>query len=935
MTAALPTSIAEETGAGAAHATEAEALLHDLLVRVVRARAPGAERAIADGGGEETREEPAGAAEGAPADPARALQAIGVWAQLLSIAELHDAMRTRRASIAAEGEAAAAGTFARVFDAWRAAGIPAETVRELVRALRVVPTITAHPTEAKRVTVLEKHQAIYHELGDALDSPLPHERSRALDALRADIEVLWLTGELRLEKPTVAQEVAWGIHYLEDTLFDAAGEVHDDLARALRTYYPGESADAPVIELGSWIGGDRDGNPNVTGDVTRSAVLEYHRTALRRYDRRIREMLRALSISARAVAVPPSFRGAVERALEESGAGEAIAARNPGELFRQFGACMLRRLAGTAARARGDDTRNTPCYAGVEELLADLRAVERGLEEAGCGAAAAVHATPLRREVEAFRFSAVRLDVREHARLLGAAAAEAARLRVAAAAADPTAAIAIGAAGEGAAPRADAGAPPLRAALLAPRAGALPKAALGERAAEIVALFELVREMRQRVDRRAFGSVIISGTERADDVLGVYLLAKEAGLFVDEAGVESCTIPIVPLFETIADLRRAPAVMRELFDVPLVKRSVRAQGNVQEVMIGYSDSNKDGGFLTSNWELYKAQQRLARVGEECGVTITFFHGRGGSVSRGGAPTHRALAAQPPGTIGTRLRLTEQGEVVSFKYGYRDTATYQLELLASSVMECSLASRASRAPALVPGAEEAMEALAGAADAAYRALVHHEHLLAYFTAATPLEELSLLNLGSRPARRSGTRSLADLRAIPWVFAWTQNRHLIPGWYGVGSALEAFATIRGARGEAMLARMFAESPIFRLVVDEVEKTLAQVDLPLVRAYAGLVPDALARDAILPRIEDEYHRSVAAVLRLTGERALVERFPIFRRRIARRAALLERAHRRQIELLRRVRAPEGDPERHERELSSLLLSINCIAACFGTTG
>jgi phosphoenolpyruvate carboxylase len=372
--------------------------------------------------------------------------------------------------------------------------------------------------------------------------------------------------------------------------------------------------------------------------------------------------------------------------------------------------------------------------------------------------------------------------------------------------------------------------------------------------------------------------------------------------------------------------------MRELFGVPVVKRSVRAQNGVQEVMIGYSDSNKDGGFLTSNWELYQAQKKLARVATECGVELSFFHGRGGSVSRGGAPTHRAIAAQPPGTIRGRMRTTEQGEVVSFKFGYPNAALYQLELLASSVLEYSLPADETTP---VPGLEEAMEALSGAAFAAYRGLIQHPGLISYYTAATPLEELALLNIGSRPARRSQTRSLGDLRAIPWVFAWTQNRHLVPGWYGVGSALESFLSVRGARGEAMLRRMFAETPIFRLIIDEVEKTLAQVDLTLVRAYAQLVPDEGARAGVLALVEAEYARTVKFVLHLTGEDALAERFPQFLRRMTRRLGMLERAHYQQIELLRRVRGEATGSAERDEDLAALLLSINCIAAGFGTTG
>jgi phosphoenolpyruvate carboxylase len=423
-------------------------------------------------------------------------------------------------------------------------------------------------------------------------------------------------------------------------------------------------------------------------------------------------------------------------------------------------------------------------------------------------------------------------------------------------------------------------------------------------------------------------------TRSVSDVLGAYLLAKTAGLFADTAGVESCTLPIVPLFETIEDLQRAPAIMKELLNIPLVRRSVRAQGGIQEVMIGYSDSNKDGGFLASNWELYKAQIKLTRVGREAGVPIGFFHGRGGSVSRGGAPTGRAIAAQPAGSIGGRLRITEQGEVVSFKYANRGTAQYQIELLAASVVEHTLKSE--REEALVPTAEgdEAMEALSGAAMAAYRRLIDDPSLLPYYQAASPLEELTLLNMGSRPARRFGAQSLSDLRAIPWVFAWSQNRHFVPGWYGVGSGILTFLEVRGRRGSDLLGRMFRDSRLFRLIVDEVEKTLSYVDLDIAREYAGLVPEPSARETIFPMIEEEYHRTVEAVLRISGGTELAERFPRFRRKLARRLPTLNLVSRQQIALLRRFRESGGD-RTQEEQLSALLLSINTIAAGFGATG
>jgi phosphoenolpyruvate carboxylase len=530
---------------------------------------------------------------------------------------------------------------------------------------------------------------------------------------------------------------------------------------------------------------------------------------------------------------------------------------------------------------------------------------------------------PVRREVESFRFSTVRLDVRENTTKLNLALADLWKVD----------------AGQGTGDPPDSGSDEWRRWLASELARPLatdnpPPPTLPRDSAETLGMFQLVRQLREEVDREAFGAFVLSMTRSVSDILGAYVMAKNAGLFADTAGVESSTLPIVPLFETIEDLQKAPGIMKELLAVPLVRRSVRAQGGVQEVMIGYSDSNKDGGFLTSNWELSKAQIKLTRVGRESGVPIAFFHGRGGSVSRGGAPTGRAIAAQPAGSINGRMRITEQGEVVSFKYANRGTAQYQIELLAASVVEHSLKSE--REKALLPTSEfdEAMEALSGAAQASYRQLVDHADLLAYYQLASPLEEISLLNMGSRPARRFGARSLSDLRAIPWVFAWSQNRHFIPGWYGVGSGILTFLQVRGQRGSALLQRMFIESRLFRLIVDEVEKTLTYVDLDIVREYSELVPDTGVRSNILSMVEDEYHRTVEAVLRISGGKELVERYPRFRRRLARRLPTINQVSRQQIELLRRFRDSGGD-KTQEEQLSALLLSINCIAAGFGATG
>jgi phosphoenolpyruvate carboxylase len=910
----LPESPDPVAASAAHYANEVLELLSELMLTLVRKRAP--------------EVEPVLRGERAPHELsaellARTLQVQGIWFQLLSIAEQNAAMRRRRQIEAERGYELLRGTFARVFSDAATAKVPAAEIRTLLEQLRVRPVITAHPTEAKRVTVLEKHRRIYRRLVD-LESPrwTPRERQGLIDGLRNEIELLWLTGELRLQKPTVPQEVFWGLHFFNETLFEAVPDLLEKVERVLAQFYPGERwVVPPFFQFGSWIGGDRDGNPFVTNDVTHGTLLENRLTGLRRYRRRIDELVRALSITEKAVPISDRFRAALERELAATGQAEEIATRNPGEVFRQYLACMLRRIQLMIEHTERGDTRPDPAgYASADALLADLRLMEDELVEDGRPELATALIRPVRREVESFRFSTVRLDVRENTTKLNAALADLWRTG--------------GGTGDAPEPGSEAWRAWLAAELARPLTPGAPSPAPAAEFAETFGMFQLVRRLREEIDREAFGAFVLSMTQSVSDVLGAYLLAKIGGLFGDTAGVESCTLPIVPLFETIEDLQRAPVIMRELLNVPLVKRSVRAQGGVQEVMIGYSDSNKDGGFLTSNWELYKAQIKLTRVGKEMGVPIAFFHGRGGSVSRGGAPTGRAIAAQPAGSIQGRMRITEQGEVVSFKYANRGTAQYQIELLAASVVEHTIKSE--REEALVPTAEfdEAMEALSGAAQAAYRKLVDHPDLLPYYQAASPLEEISFLNLGSRPARRFGARSLGDLRAIPWVFAWSQNRHFVPGWFGVGSGVLTFLQVRGQRGSALIQRMYNDSRLFRLIVDEVEKTLSYVDLEMAREYAELVPEERVRAAVFPLIEEEYHRTVEAVLKISGGSALAERFPRFRRKLARRLPILNQISRQQIELLRRFRE-SGSDKSQEELLSALLLSINCIATGFGATG
>ncbi len=915
----IPSTEGAEATAAAAYAQEILDLLFGLLGDVIQLRQPEIEPVLRGA---------IGIPQGRHDLLLKTLQAWGIGFQLTTIAEQNATMRRLRQTERSRGAEKVEGTFAYVFAEAAAAGVKPEAIQALFQQARIRPVITAHPTEAKRVTVLEIHRRIYLLLVE-LESArwTPREREMRLDDLRNAIDLLWLTGELRLEKPTVAQEVAWGLHFFEGALFERVPELLEKLHWALAQAYPDQAFNIPpFFQFGSWIGGDRDGNPFVTNEVTRGALLANRRASLKRYRMRLERLVQSLSIARHAVEAPEIFLKALEETLARAPNGQAIAARNPGEVFRQFTACMLTKLEGTLAERPPAPGSEDWVYRSADELIHDLQTLEQGLREARCLALAKAMVEPLRREVEVFRFRTVRLDLRENTTVTNHTLMALWRQRT----------------GE---PPTASHPPDLRSQewkqwllseLARPLEGLPAFTDLDPQAESTLGMFRLVREVRKEVDREAFGSFILSMSRSVADVLGIYLLAKYAGLFMDPEGVESCTLPVVPLFETIEDLEQAPAILRELLETPLVRRSLRDLGGVQEVMIGYSDPNKDGGFLTSNWELNKAQARLTRVGEECGIPIAFFHGRGGSVSRGGVPTGRAIAAQPAGSVHGQMRITEQGEVVSLKYANRGTAQYHMELLAASIFEHTLKSE--REPELQPNLEfnEALEALSGAAYAAYRRLVEHPGLMQYYQAASPVEELVLLNIGSRPARRFGAKSLSDLRAIPWVFAWTQNRHMVPGWYGVGSGLESFIKVRGKAGEQLLKQMFHKSRLFRLIIDEVEKTLPQVDLAIAREYAALVPETTIRDEIFTMIEEEYHRTVTMVLRVSSGQELCERFPRHRRRLARRLPIIDQVGREQVKLIAqfRAKAPAGESKFGE-DLVPLLLSINCIASGLGWTG
>ena len=842
------------------------------------------------------------------------LQAWGIWFQLLNIAEENAAMRRRRVTESIQGLEHVSGTFANVIAQAAGMGLSHQEVQVLLNGMKVTPTITAHPTEAKRVTVLQIHRRIYVILY-RLEATrwTPRERESLEAQLRNEIDLLWLTGELRLEKPSVIQEIRWGLHFFEQTLYERVPETLERLDLALSEHYPDQAFTVPpLFRFGTWIGGDRDGNPFVNNSVTREALSLNRQAVLQHYRKQLEGLFQKISVSIHAIRAPAGFLERLDSLLDASGQRKKLEKRNPGEIFRQFVFCLLEKIKNTEKKS----TLSSFAYDSPDRFIQDLKILEQGLEQSDCMQLARAQVMPLRRQAEAFRFCTARLDVRENSTVITRALQDIWRQRQ----------------DRETPPEADSAAwlEWIQEELATPFEQ-LPHFSFSDRqSASTFGLFQLIAETRQTLDREAVGGFILSMTRSVADVLGVYLLAKYAGVFIDSQAVELSPLPVIPLFETIDDLRAAPRIMQALLQTPVVRRSVKEQGGIQEVMIGYSDSNKDGGFLTANYELSRAQAELTKTGIKRKIPIVFFHGRGGSVSRGGSPAGDAIAAQPAGTVNGKLRITEQGEVVSSKYANHGTAQYEMELLAASVMGHTLKSMEAQQHDHPPEFEQAIDALSSLAHTAYRQLVEEAGLVDYYHAASPVQELGKLRIGSRPSRRFGAETLDDLRAIPWVFAWTQNRHHIPAWYGLGSAVENFVKVRGQEGVKLLREMYENWRLFELLIDEIEKSLAFVDAEVMRSYAGLLDRSDIKEKFYLRIVREHELSIEKILLVTGETKLGERFPRFSRKLERRGDILKQVGLAQVELVKRFRE-----QGKQSDLVALLLSINCVSAGLGWTG
>ena len=822
------------------------------------------------------------------------VKAFSSFFELTNLAETNHRKRRQRAARLAGRKTDKPGSLRGTLQRMQKEGISAEEALGLLRLVQVIPVFTAHPTDVARRVVHFKRRRIAGEL-ELLDRlPLTdNELLQGQRAMLAEITALWQTDEVRRRKPTVLDEIKMGLDHYPDSLIAPLPELYLDMAAAFSDVYGAviDPAELPkVVRFGSWIGGDRDGNPHVTASSTREALQKARDTILSSYDASLEELRRLLTPSLFRRPVTPELEAAVARYREALTLGDLESDTIPeNEPYRRMVGYLLHRV-----RRSLHEPEHCDAYPTAASFENDLCLMSESLVANGGERLARALLDPLLLRVRTFGFHLHSLDIRQHARVHDHAVAELAALGGAASSAT------------------------------------LLPAAPGPETTELLDSLRMVAALKRRYPPEAIRSYVISGASRVQDVLSLVWLLELCGVRVAAGADGDPGLMPVPLFESIEDLRHAPEICRTLWSLPEYAPYLDSWGRRQEVMLGYSDSNKDGGMLASSWEIYKAHRELHRVAGESGVKLVLFHGRGGTVGRGGGPTHRAIVAQPPGAFYGCLKITEQGEVINWKYSDASLAGRNLELMVAASLE-ALARPGQPEAAPESSWEAALERMSADAYAFYRGrIAENPDIIPYFEKATPVQEFDLAKIGSRPARRGATRDLGDLRAIPWGFGWMQSRHVIPGWFGVGHALESFAA-RGAGERGLLGEMMERFPFFSDLIRNVELALTKVDLPLARLYSELVPDRELRERVFAMVMEEFQRTRRAVLEITGQRRLLENNPSLARSLRLRTPYVDPLSLIQVELLRRKRAGE-----ESEELNYVLAAtISGIAAGLRNTG
>ena len=832
------------------------------------------------------------------------------WFQLINLVEDNERIRRIREREVREAPAPRRGSLRDSIQRLRREGVDAEALRGLLAQAEVRLVLTAHPTEARRRTTIEKLARVFGVLRDLDERPgIAYQDARR--RLAPTVQELWGSDELRAVSPTVLDEVRASLIWFLTTLAAEAPHVYRDLEEAVAEAFPDEDiAVPPLLTFGSWIGGDRDGNPYVTPDVTGEALDLMREQSLRFIEQRIELLAGRISLSERLVGPAPGL----ERVLREGESrfpelADRLAELNSEEPYRRAFTFMRERVRATIRDAAG-------AYATSAELIADLRDAERSLREGAGALTAAGDLRDVLRQVEVFGFHFARLDIREHARRHRMALDEVlGTLRVR----------------EGYASLPDAERCDLLCELIADPRPVIPADlnTFGADTRTVIGAFRTVREALCGRHRGAIEAYVISGTEGPADMLEVLLLMKESGL-ARPGGVDAA-LRIVPLFEAAATLRAAPDTMNDLLRRDAYRTALRAVGDEQEIMVGYSDSNKDAGYVASGWSTYRAQQRVADALRGHGCSWVFFHGRGGAIGRGGGPTNTAILALPAGTVGGRLKMTEQGEVLAAKYAVAEVAHRELELTISATLVAATQAAPPPGSGNAERRHEVMARMADRSEAAYRELVHSDpEFVAFFSAVTPIEEISRLRLGSRPAKRHKEGGIESLRAIPWVFSWTQARIVLPAWYGLGLALEDAREQIGLDGLREMKRTW---PFFAGLLSNAEMALAKADLMIARRYVALWDKEAPRERIWQRVVEEFERTRHELLLVLDEERLLARQPVLRDSIDRRNPYVDPLSFLQIELLRRIRA--AGPDADERLGRVSLMTINGIAGGLRNTG
>jgi phosphoenolpyruvate carboxylase len=847
-------------------------------------------------------------------------RAFAFYFELINLAETNHRKR-RRIALQLSGEAnRQRGSLAGTLCEMHRVGISADEAMDWLRRVLVVPVFTAHPTEAARRSVMVKRRRIGEFLATLDRIPVPEQDlARLQELIRAEITSLWQTDEVRSRRPTVYDEVKMGLDYYDVSIFATLPSLYREVAEAMRAAYGLEMephALPVVLQFGSWIGGDRDGNPYVTPEVTRDAIRLARGHLLLYYQRQLDNLIDLLTTSAQQRAVSSALVERLQAYVAQVRTPEAqvFGAQFEFEYYRRLVICIKARIEQTLgqtgelpslgssssvmpnALTRGQDklAKALPAYGSAEELLEDLEILRASLAEHEGLRIARTLVDPLILQVRTFGLHLHTLDIRQHARVHATALKEA----------------------------------------IADTMGPSLPGGLSEETAGVLETFRVVAEAKSGSSPEAIRQYVISGAATVDDVLAVVRLARLGGVAIEGSGRDPGLMP-VPLFESIEDLRDAPVVCRELWSRPDYRKLLESWDNWQEVMLGYSDSNKDGGMLTSTWEIFRAHRDLHTVAREAGVKLRLFHGRGGTVGRGGGPTHRAIFAQPMDSFEGQLRITEQGEVLNFKYADEVLAERNLELMIAASLD-ALARPNARDPEghftgiLKPEWEAALDELSEISFAFYRKkILDNPDVIAYFEQSTPVSELEHAMIGSRPSRRKASTHISDLRAIPWVFGWTQSRLLVPAWFGVGFALGRY--LEGSGSLELLQTMAREFPLFIDLIRNVEMALGKVDLATARQYSTLVQDSELRGRVYDMIEAEFHRTVRAVLAVTQQKELLEKNQVLARSIKLRNPYVDPMHLIQVDMLQRKRAGEDTADVNR----AIAATISGISAGLRNTG